>query len=100
MRIRFEDRTLIDLLQCKNPPQGYSVEVLRAFQKAIGIIKNAKDQRDIRAVKSFHLEKMREYRDDRFSIRLKRKWRLFIRFENDVNGNLVAVIDMNNHYGD
>jgi toxin HigB-1 len=81
MQIEFEDKDLIELLKLSRPQKGIPPEVLRHYQKAIAILKAARDQRDIRAQKSFHLEKMTGYKDDRYSIRLSRKWRLYLLFE-------------------
>lgn len=100
MRIVFEQKYLIDLLECKRTPKGIPPEILKKYQKAIKIIHAAKDQRDIRALKSFHLEKMTEFSDDRYSIRLSGKWRLFLLFESDEKEGIVVIIEMNNHYGD
>lgn len=100
MQIKFEDKALIELLKCTRTPKGIPPEVLRHYQKAIGIIRAARDQRDIRAHKSFHLEKMPEYCDDCYSIRLSGKWRIILLFENDGNENIVVILEMNNHYGD
>ena len=100
MQIYFENKDLLELLKNKKPPKGIPPDVLKSYQKTIEIIKAAKDQRDIRAYKSFHLEKMKEFPDGRHSIRLTGKWRLFILFENVKNENCVVVISMNNHYGD
>jgi toxin HigB-1 len=100
MQIKFKDKDLIELLKCTRKPKGIPPEVLRHYQKAIGIIRAAKDQRDIRAQKGMRLEKMPEFCEDCYSIRLSKKWRLFLLFENDGNENIVVILDMNNHYGD
>jgi proteic killer suppression protein len=100
MQIEFKDKDLIDLLTRSRPPKGIPPEVLRHYQKAIVIIKAARDQRDIRAQKSFHLEKMTGFKDDRYSIRLSKSWRVFLLFESRGNDTIVVILDMNNHYGD
>jgi plasmid maintenance system killer protein len=97
MRVEFEDRELIELLECRKPSKGIPPEVLKSFQKKVKIIQRAKSQLDIRQFKSLHLEKIEE---DKHSIRLNRSWRMILRFLVDSEGDLVVIIEINNHYND
>ena len=97
MRIEFEDKELLELLKRKKSPKGIPPEVLISFQKKVKIIQSAKNQLDIRQIKGLRLEK---YNDDKHSIRLNRSWRMMLMFLNDDEGELVVIIEINNHYGD
>ncbi|GAB3710906.1 type II toxin-antitoxin system RelE/ParE family toxin [Corynebacterium nasicanis] len=58
------------------------------------VIKSSADERDLRAMKSLHLEKLSGDRAGTFSIRLNRKYRLILRFDTDEVGRLVVILEM------
>ncbi len=97
MKIFFEDKNLIELLRQKTPTKGISIELIKSFQKVVSILKAARDQRDIRVNKGLRLEKVKKYHDGRYSIRVTRCWRLYLKFESIENENVVIIMDMNNH---
>lgn len=78
--------------------ERYPAGVVDAFIKRVRFIEAANDERDIRALKSFHFEKLKS-ETDRYSIRLNKAWRLILRFEKSKEGKVVVLIDVNCHYG-
>ena len=75
----------------------YPVEVILAFYKKIQIIKNAKDERDLRNLKSNHFEKLKGYKN-RYSIRLNDKYRLEFLIENENRIKIIIIKEISNHY--
>lgn len=69
------------------------------FIKRVRTIEAATDERDLRALKSLHFEKLKGGKD-RYSMRLNDAWRLILTFEKDKDGKIVVIIEINNHYGD
>ena len=72
----------------------YDKAVHHAFRKVMGLIRGARDERDLRAFKSLRLEKLKGDRLETFSLRLTQAMRLIIRFVTDPNGQTIVVIEI------
>ena len=99
MRYRFADKQLKRLYQHGAGSGGYPEGVVEAFVKRVRAIEAANDERDLRALKSLHFEKLKGTKD-RYSIRLNKAWRLILTFEKDKDGKIAVIIEINKHYGD
>jgi proteic killer suppression protein len=71
-------------------PKRWGVDVIRAYRKKIQLIRAATDERDLRAMRSLHLEQLSGDRQGTSSIRLNAQFRLILTFKTD--GGRVAVI--------
>lgn len=88
-----------DLCQLDSNPSfrmGLSDDVVRAYRKRLVQIRSAVDERDLRALKSSHLEKLDGKRRGQYSMRLNAQFRLVF----ELNGvgsekqvNIVGVVD-------
>lgn len=73
----------------------FGPDVHRAFRKVMNLIRAATDERDLRALKSLRVEKMREVaRAGQHSMRLNKQFRLIVRFETDAVGRRVAIVEI------
>ncbi len=72
----------------------FSPAVHNAFRKVMGLIRAAADDRDLRKMKSLHLEKLSGRRRDQYSLRLNKQFRLILRFEEQRQGRNVVVIEI------
>ncbi|MDA8084893.1 MAG: type II toxin-antitoxin system RelE/ParE family toxin [Nitrospiraceae bacterium] len=99
MRFRFGDKSLEMLFRAGAGREKYPRGVVDMFLRRVRSIEAATDERDLRALKSLHFEKLQGQRD-RYSIRLNEAWRLILTFEKDDQGKIVVIIEMNRHYGD
>ncbi|TWU13165.1 Plasmid maintenance system killer protein [Symmachiella macrocystis] len=68
--------------------------VVRAYRKVMNIIRSAEDERDIRAMKSLRLEKLKGRRKHQHSLRLNDQMRLIIEF----NLNTVLVVAVEDYH--
>lgn len=59
---------------------GLPPEAVRGFRKVVQGLRAVRDQRDIRAMKSWRLEKLKGERRNQYSIRLNKQWRLILEF--------------------
>lgn len=78
----------------------YPPEVVDAFFNKMAVIRAARDESDLRALKSLHFEKLqgeRGLRDER-SIRLNRQFRLILRLETDEQGKTVCILDIEDYH--
>ena len=66
----------------------------KAFRRKVGYIVAAVDERDLRALKSLHYEKLAGRRFGQHSIRLNDQWRLIVRIGSNVDGRVVIIIEI------
>ncbi len=95
MQFQFEDPDLERLytdVDFRLP--GMGDELTSAFRRRMQSIVAASDERDLRALKSLHFEKLKGDRQEQHSIRLYRQWRLIFRLEADANGKTVVVVEI------
>ena len=95
MRIEYEDEDL----RCLAEDPGFvhprlSGELVNAYRKRIDSISAASDERDLRALKSLHLEKLRGNREGQYSLRLNKQYRLIVRFRTEPAGRTTIVIEI------
>lgn len=71
-------------------PPKWDRDLIKAYRKKIQLIDAAEDERDLRATRSLHLEKLHGGREGTSSIRLNDKMRLILSFKTEAER--VAVI--------
>lgn len=75
MRVEFASKKLRDLFEYESVAKGYSKALLESYRSIVQFLMNAPSEQDIRAMMSFHYEKLekgKKHNDDNFhSIRMK-----------------------------
>jgi proteic killer suppression protein len=94
MNVRFANADLDRLETDPKFTGGYSQAVVKSYRKKLQAIRAAADERDIRALRSWHLEQLKGDRKGQSSIRLNDQFRLVIVFETDQSGRTVVVIEI------
>jgi plasmid maintenance system killer protein len=103
MQVKIEDHFLGEVanynkVSGKSP---YPDEVIKAFKKALFRIQQATSTADLRMIKGFHFEKLREKKyEGKYSIRLNKAYRLIFRIENNEGSRIeiICIEEINNHY--
>lgn len=95
MKVEFDD----DNLRRLYAEPGFRVsalgrDVTKQFRKKVAILVAAVDERDLRAMRSLHYEKLTGDRLGQRSIRLNKQWRLILRLDEDDDGQTVIVIEI------
>lgn len=91
MDVEFDDPVLAQLATDAGfAPKGWNGDVIRSYRKKIQIIRAAKDERDLRAMRGLRLEKLKGGREGQSSIRLNEQFRLVLTFKTE--GDRTAVI--------
>ena len=99
MELRFADKSPEALYTEEMAADRYPSEVVDAFFRRMVLICSARDERDLRALKSARVEKLKG--SDRYSIRLSRQWRLEFTFDPPQGPDkAVVVLAISKHYGD
>lgn len=95
MRILFEDDELRRVAEdASYTPKQWGPNIAKAYRKKIQILTHAVDERDLRALRSLHLEQLKGDRAGTSSIRLSKQFRLILKFATDNDGRVVIVIEM------
>ncbi len=99
MQIEFEDDDLKRLYtETDFRIAKFGPEVTKAYRKKMALIANAKDERDLYAMKSLHFEKLAGDRAGQRSIRLNQQWRLILRIEEDQDGRTAVIVEVADYH--
>ena len=77
---------------------GLPPTVVTAYRKRMQVIRNAMDTRDLRAMQSWHFEKLKGKRRDQYSMRLNRQYRLVMELHAEADGQKVVIIAVENYH--
>jgi proteic killer suppression protein len=95
MRVEFDDD---DLRRLFTDPEfrisSVGADLTKAYRRKVNLIVNANDERDLRALRSLHFEKLAGSREDQYSIRLNDQWRLILRIERDDSERWIVVVEI------
>ena len=94
MKVRFHDERLSRLETDPGYLGGHDKAIVRAFRRMMNLIRSAVDERDIRAMKSARMEKLKGNRSHQYSLRLNDQWRLIIEIEETDPKNTIVVISI------
>jgi toxin HigB-1 len=100
VRFAFASKKLQALYTGGTGTERYPAEVVDAFFRRIAAIAAARDENDLRALKSLHFEKLKGERGNRGerSLRLNRQFRLIVAIESDEQGKLLRVLDIEDYH--
>lgn len=98
MNIVFADDDLDRLETDPAFSMGLPPAVVTAYRKRMQAIRTATDSRDLRAMKSWHFEKLKGKRGDQYSMRLNRQYRLVFELHSNTDGHKVVIIAVENYH--
>jgi len=93
MDIAFARTSIERLYYEEKIPKNCPVEVVDAFFEVMSYVEAAEDERELRAMRSLHYEKLKGDRKNEHSLRLWKGWRLTFRIENK-DGKIFLVLDV------
>ena len=77
---------------------GYEPGVVKAFRKRMQAIRNGVDERDLRACKGNHYEKLEPPRDHQYSMRLNKQWRLILEWHGEDEERTVWIMGIEDYH--
>lgn|SRR5690606_23752225 len=103
MKVIIEDEYLAVL--ANNYPnmtgkRKFPVDVEKKFVARITQLVAANNENDLRAIKSFHFEKLKGAYKDKYSIRVNQAWRIIFRIGEDGYIKILFIEELSNHYDD
>lgn len=100
MEVRFGDDDLDRLEFDPRFTANLPPEVVTRYRKVLYFIRQATDERELRAWPALRFEKLKEAKDGEYSMRLNRQWRLLADLEGSAPNKIVVLRKIDNHYGD
>ena len=98
MEVRFHDPNLERLEHDPHYSGGLDPALVRAYRKRLNFIRQAQDERDLRAWKSLRFEKLHGNRQHQHSIRLNDQWRLVLEFEGESPNKKLLIVKIEDYH--
>lgn len=98
MDVEFDDPHLDALEQDKAQTAGHGEAVDKRFRKLIFYIRQAKDERDLRAWPALRFEKLKGKRSHQHSLRINDQWRLVIEIRRTGGRKWIEVISIEDYH--
>ena len=98
METEFTDEDLDRLETDAGFTAGYAKEIVKAYRKRMQAIRAAIDERDLRAVKGNHFEKLQGNRAHQPSLRLNDKWRLIVEIKSGSPKNTIVIVGVEDYH--
>ena len=94
MDVQFADSDIEDLEINPDAKTSWADSIVRAFRRKMRVIRDAIDERDLRALKSLHFEKLHTSgsNGDLYSIRLNDQWRLVFHILNTEPKHTIHIV--------
>lgn len=98
MKVTFRENDLDRLEVDKDDGGKYSKDIANAYRKRMQSVRAAEDERDLRAVRSHHFEKLQGARSDQYSIRLNDQWRLVFELIGEGADKTVHILSIEDYH--
>ncbi|NOZ79259.1 MAG: plasmid maintenance system killer [Acidobacteria bacterium] len=99
MNFEFTNWKLERLYTEEKGTRRYPPQVVDAFFKVMRIIESSEDERDLRAMKHLHLEKLKGKRQHQRSLVLHGPFRLVVQLVEDDDGTYLLIEEIVNYHG-
>ena len=98
MRFEFKTRALAELYTSEKGARSYPPAVVDAFFEVMDVIRSAKDERDLRALKSLHYHKLQGRRSHQHALNLHGGFRLIVERQKDEQGRWLLIVDIEDYH--
>ena len=98
MKVRYADASMALIKTDRAHKTGLPVAVIASARRKIHFLRQANDERDIRAMKSLRLEKLAGARAGEHSIRLNDQWRLTFRFDDSSTPREIEILGIEDYH--
>ena len=98
MEARFRDEALDRLETDRNYSAGFDRAIVKAYRKRMQAIRDAVDERDLYAFKSWKFEKLKGQRSHQRSIRLNNQWRLIVEIAEGESANVMVIVSIEDYH--
>lgn len=99
MDFAFRDKNLRRLYSEEDFNAGFAEAIVTAFRKRMQQIRSARNQRDLRALKSLRFEKLKGKRKHQYSLRLNDQWRLIFEIKKKDGEEQLIIVAIEDYHG-
>jgi proteic killer suppression protein len=94
MKFRHSNRVLRRIDEDLKFTGGYSSDVVNLFRRRMQLIRESRNENDLRNLRSLHFEKLKGQRKHQRSIRLNDQYRLILEIEKREDGNVAVIVEI------
>jgi proteic killer suppression protein len=98
VEVEFFDKDLEQVEQDKTATAGHGDAIDKSFRKKMQFIRAAKDERDLRNMKSLRFKRLEGARKHQHSIRLNDQWRLILELREIEGRTVIGVIGIEDYH--
>lgn len=98
MEIEFEGEEYRRLETDANFTNNFSGPVVKKYRMRVAQIRAALDRRDLMAIRSVRLKKLKGDRAGQYSLRLNDQWRLIVRFVSRSSSETVRIVEVTDYH--
>jgi proteic killer suppression protein len=98
MEIEFADGQLERVEADPTYSAGLSQALVKLFRKRMQQMRAAVDERDLRALKSLHFEKLSGARRHQHSMRLNDQYRLIVELQGEASPKIIRIIGIEDYH--
>jgi len=77
---------------------GFDAAIVKAYRNRMNLIRQAPDERDFYALKSWRFEKLKGGRSHQHSIRLNDQWRLILELDGDAPNKTIVIVGIEDYH--
>ena len=98
MKLEFADRKLERAASHSGQIGRWPAKLIEIYRRRIAVIKAAKDRRDLYALSSLHLEKLKGQRRHQHSVKLDGQFRIVLQFRKEDKREIVTIVDIEDYH--
>ncbi len=98
MEVEYDDDALAKVERDPRSTLGHGDAVDRGFRKVMQVIRAARDERDLYALKSLHFEKLKGDRSHQHSLRVNKQWRLIIELRKQARPTRIGLVTVEDYH--
>jgi len=98
MKVRFGSRSLERLFTEAKFSDGFHPQVVRVFRQRVQFLIHATDERDLRAMKSLHYEKLTGKRNHQRSIRVNKQMRVVFEIDGKGKDRTLTIVALEDYH--
>jgi proteic killer suppression protein len=98
LEVIFADDGLHELENNERCRSRFSSDIVRAYRRLLRFIRDARDERDLRAWPGKHFEKLKGDRSHQYSMKIDSQWRLIFEIEGASPKNVIHIIEIADYH--
>lgn len=98
MEVRFRDSYYEQIERDPKYSSNFDARIIKAYRNRINYIRQAVDERDMFALRSWRFEKLKGSRCHQYSIRLNDQWRLILEMEGDAPNKIIVIVQIEDYH--